>query len=316
MVLRVGLLLAATFCGSMLHADDLVSIETATAVEIRSGDRLLLKYNTSVVEPPAGIDPALRRSGHIHPLNTPSGKTLTAEFPSDHAHQHGLFFAWVNTEFQGRKVDFWNQGGKTGTVEHVALNRVFAGTGQAGTGDAGFVATLHHVDLSDPHGPIPVLEEVLTVKAHALDETGYLVDVESRQTCIADAPLVLKEYHYGGFAFRGNSDWLGKEGAQFLTSEGRTRIEGNHSRPDWVGISGLLNGEPCGLTIFGHPGNFRAPQPVRLHPDKPYFVFSPEVLGEFKIFPGDTYVSRYRLHVHDGPANTESDAAQWKAYTP
>ena len=28
--------------------------------------------------------------------------------PPDHMHQHGIFFANVSTEFEGKSVDFWN----------------------------------------------------------------------------------------------------------------------------------------------------------------------------------------------------------------
>ena len=41
-------------------------------------------------------------------------------------------------------------------------------------------------------------------------------------------------------------------------------------------------------------------RPVRLHPDKPYFVYSPPVLGEFAITPDQPYRARYRLMIHDG----------------
>ena len=38
---------------------------------------------------------------------------MTDDFPPDHAHQHGLFFAWVSTSFDGHDVDFWNQSKKS-----------------------------------------------------------------------------------------------------------------------------------------------------------------------------------------------------------
>jgi hypothetical protein len=257
----------------------------------------MLQYNTEVIEPPAGIDGVYRRSGHIHPVSTPAGRVVTEEFPEDHPHQHGIFNAWVNTHFEGRAVDFWNQAGETGRVEHVAVESI-----NDGNVFAQFRARLRHSDLTHPDGPHAVLDEQMLVRAFNVPQ-GFLFDIESRQVCVAEAPLIINEYHYGGMAWRGADGWLGQPEHDFLTSEGKTRTDGNHTRPVWVAAHGLVDGEPCAIVIFGHPENFRHPQPVRLHPSKPYFVFTPPVLGEFSIEPGAEYVARYRYLVHDGPVN-------------
>ena len=70
----------------------------------------------------------------------------------------------------------------------------------------------------------------------------------------------------------------------------------------------------AGATLMCHPDNFRFPQPVRLHPDKPYFCFAPMVLGPFKIAPGKPYVSRYRFFVHDGKPDAKRIEALWNDY--
>ena len=269
----------------------------------------VLQYNLTTVDPPAGMDPAYRRSGHIHPIWTPGGKVVTDEFPADHPHQHGLFAAWVNTTFEGRHVDFWNQGGKTGTVEHASLEAT-----TSGDVFAEFTATLRHVDLSAPDAPKAALKETWTARVYAGDPDAFVFDIESRQTCAGDSPLTLNEYHYGGMAFRGAADWFKQPEHDFLTSEGKTRADGNQSRPNWVCEHGLVDGSPCCVTVMSHPSNFRSPQPVRLHPDKPYFVFTPPVLGEFQIKPGEAYVSRYRYVVHDGPVDTKLYERLWRDY--
>jgi hypothetical protein len=61
--------------------------------------------------------------------------------------------------------------------------------------------------------------------------------------------------------------------------------------------------------------NFRAPQHVRIHPDKPYFCFAPMVDGSFKIEPGEKYVSRYRYLITSEAANPDKIEKFWKDYT-
>jgi hypothetical protein len=276
------------------------------------GTSPVLRYNHAEIPAPAGLDPVYRRSGHIHPLYTPAGAVVTDDFPPDHAHQHGLFFAWVNTTFAGHHVDFWNQTDRSGSVRHQEiLDRGY------GPVFGHLSARLRHDDVTRPAAPVPVLEEDWTVRVYDRSDV-FLVDFESRQRCIASQPLVLNRYHYGGLGVRGNRAWLDPRArgdaspdparsghSDFLTSEGRHRADGNHTRPRWVDLSGQVGTAEAGVAVFDHPGNARFPQPVRLHPNKPYFSVAPVVLGDWTIAPGQTYVSRYRLVVHDGRPDRE-----------
>lgn len=279
------------------------------AVRISRTGQEVLRYRTRVARPPESIDEIYSRSGFIDPLRTPQGRCVTEAFPADHPHQHGVFCAWVRTKYDGREIDFWNQKAGTGNVEHVSVDRI-----DNGPVFVGFVATLHHVDLLASEGPQPILEESWTWRVYNVGEDSVLADIELVQQCVADKPLEVQEYHYGGMAIRGNSEWLGQPEHDFLTSEGRSRADGNHTRPDWVRMHGKLDGELCSVTIFNHPGNFRSPQPVRLNPVKPYFVFAPEVLGAFTISAEQPYRARYRYLLQDDLTDPEILNAHWQRF--
>jgi hypothetical protein len=115
-------------------------------------------------------------------------------------------------------------------------------------------------------------------------------------------------------AFRGNSEWLGQAESNFLTSEGNSRTDGNHTRPHWVDVHGMVQGQPCGVAVLQHPSNPRFPAPVRLHPQKPYFVFAPVVLGRMTIEPDQPLISRFRYVVHDGSPDPAALDAAWADY--
>src|SRR5205823_4985689 len=106
-----------------------------------------------------------------------------------------------------------------------------------------FSVRLRHEDITAPDAPRPVLNEVWTVRAYNL-ATTHVVDFESRQSCAGDTPLKVNKYHYGGLGMRGNRAWFdgqvkgndppdpARSGrSDFLTSEGKTRKDGNHTRP-------------------------------------------------------------------------------------
>jgi hypothetical protein len=297
-------------------------IDDGRGLVLTRNGRPVLRYNHTVVESPAGIDPDYRRGGQIHPLFTPSGLIVTDDFPPDHAHQHGVFFAWVNTTYNGHDLDFWNQKKKTGRVRPVT---VLETTG--GPVFSQFSVKLRHEDITNAADPAPVLDEVLTVRAYNLADR-HLVDYESRQACAGPKPLEMNKYHYGGFGVRGHRAWLDPTAkgddppdparcgqSDFLTSEGKRRADGNHTRPRWTDLSGNIGDRSGGATVLDHPGNFRFPQPVRLHPNKPYFCFAPMVPAAFTIEPGKPYVSRYRLDVHDGRPDPAAIERLWHDYT-
>lgn len=262
--------------------------------------------------PRPNIPDVHKRAGYLHPIYTPAGKIVSDDYPPQHIHHHGIWAPWTKTTFQGREVDFWNTGSKKGTVEFVALDHTWSGPVHGG-----FVARHRFMDLSAPT-PIAALNETWQVTAYALpDASGRVFDLMLEQTCATSDPLLLPKYHYGGLGYRGLGEWLGPDKANFLTSEGETdRVKADEQKMRWVHISGQLpgGGGVAGVAVLGHPGNFRAPQPVRVHPKEPYVSFTPSWEGDWAIEPGKPYVARYRFVVADGPPDRARLDAFWNGY--
>lgn len=294
--------------GKSAAADAVTVRDDGKRLHVKIGDKPVLVYNQAVVPSPDPKTPYYAKSGHIHPVYNPSGQMVTDDFNPDHAHQHGIMFAWRKTTFEGRSTNGWDQKLGTGKVEHVELVD-FAGGPVFGS----FTARLQQVDLTAPGGPKPALNETWRVRIYNISDR-FLFDVESTQTCASGAPVVVEEMYYGGLMIRGHADWQEHKDFDYLTSEGKTKLDGNHTRPTWVDIYGPLDGKMTGVTILDHPGNFRFPQPVRLHPTMPYFCFTPAFLGSFTIEPGKPYVSRYRFCVHDGKPDQKVIEQLWQDY--
>lgn len=252
------------------------------------------------------------RSGHIHPLFSPSGRLVSSSYPLQHLHHHGIWTPWTKTRFQGREPDFWNMGKGTGTVEFDKLERAWSGPVHGG-----FVSRHRHVDLSAP-SPVVALNETWVVTLYQVPGAARPVrvfDLESTMVCATNDPLILPEYHYGGMGYRGNELWYGKDKAFFLTSEGETdRVKANHQRMRWCHVGGEVDGQRTGVAVLGHPANFRAPQPVRVHPSEPYVSFVAQQLGEFAIQPGQPYVARFRFVAIDGAPDAALLEAYWQGY--
>jgi hypothetical protein len=321
-------LLKVLSCGMMVvglasvgSAEQLELIETDSKIEIRSGGRPLLFYNKVSPVAPDGIDAVYERTGFLHPVCSPSGKTVTASFPFDHPHQQGIFSAWVKTKYGGRELDFWNLAKGTGRVVHQRVIDTFSGED-----GAGFVVDLLH--RSEHESGLDILSERWTVNAVPTDGTFHCFDLETKQKALTELPLTVEKFHYGGVAIRGPVAWLTakdsdlnaannteREFAGFTNSFGSERLKGNHERPDWVTMWGSIGDEPVSITVLCGESSFRAPQATRLHPTKPYFCFCPCVNGSFTIDRQNPYEAAYRFLVTDSKPKREWVQERWQEYT-
>lgn len=303
----------------------LLASETApiSAVTARkTEDRLALQINersllnlwlTPEPFPRPAIEAKFARAGFINQLVTPGGAQITDSYPTDHLHHYGIWSPWTKTQFQGRAPDFWNVGRLSARVDFMGLEKVWEGAVHGG-----FVSRQDMVDLSGP-SPVTALHETWTLTAYVMPGTArpvHVFDLEIMQTCATADPLILPEYHYGGLAFRGAASWQGAPNARILTSEGiDDRIKANATRARWVHFWGEVDGKAAGATVLGHPENFRAPQPIRIPPDDPYFCFIPSQMGPWQINPGEPYRSRYRFIAIDGPPDPALIEAYWAGYS-
>jgi hypothetical protein len=281
-------------------------------VRVTSGGRPILVYQAEPGElPRADIKPIFKRGGYIHPVYTPEGRAITDDYPVDHPHHHGIWWAWTKTKYDGREPDFWNMGDGTGRVDFDTLDAIWSGRIHGG-----LAATTRFTDVTGGRSEI-VLKDRWEIRAYALDTESKvrMFDIVSTQTLAGTKPLVLPEYRYGGLGVRGHIQWNGKgDETIFLTSEGRTRQDGNGTPARWTHMGGLVDGRPAGIAILDHPANFRSPQPTRLNPDNPFFNYAPSVAGDWAIEPGKPYVSRYRFLTYEGEPDRALIERLWNDY--
>lgn len=301
---------------SLAAAQSLTVEQTASDLIVRDGSRTVLGYKVAAPPAPEGVDPVYERSGCLHPVNTPSGRTVTQLYPPDHPHQHGIFSAWVNTTYQGKPIDFWNLAGGTGRVRHQQIVSTFQDAEVAG-----FEVDLLHTATQ---AKVDVLRERWSISVRRLTDKAYSIDLESTQAALTEEPLTVNEYHYGGFAVRGPTSWLTAQdgwarqhprephhGSRMLNDLGSGREQGNHEHAKWVAMTGQIDGAPVTIAVLSHVSNFRAPQAARLHPTKPYFCFAPCVDGSFIIDREHPYQAHYRYLVMDATPDPKWLDQQW-----
>ena len=177
-----------------------------------------------------------------------------------------------------------------------------------------------------------VLRERWRIKAFQTEGSYHGFDLETTQSALTDKPMVVQKYHYGGVAFRGPVAWLTdkdgdaqksgdqsspttmREPSEFLNDHGSDRIKGNHEHARWVALTGQMNGRAATIAVLCHRDNFRVPQAARIHPTKPYFVFSPCVDDEFVIEWEHPFRGKYRYLITDAAPDSEWLDDQWEQW--
>lgn len=276
-------------------------VESEDQIQIYWKGNSVMTYQITTAFPPEGKPAYYQRSGFLHPVCTPSGQIITDDFPEDHEHQHGWFYAIRQASFRDSLIDFWNQHYQLGTVALRSLDSVRKQENQVD-----LFATLDHI--STAFGAI--LEEKWHLQVIPGDSLHQFI-WETTLTNITEDTLFAEPYSYGGLGMRGPARWNEADSvhfrsrAQALTSLRDTIPDANHTRPFWTAMFGELEQGIGGWAAFDHPENFRYPQPVRVHPEMPYFCLAPMVDYRYALAPGEPMQLRYTIVTFDGEPNAD-----------
>ncbi|MGO9109647.1 MAG: DUF6807 family protein [Thermoguttaceae bacterium] len=85
------------------------SADSPASLRLSEQKHAVLVYNHGVItdEQVPPNDSRRSRACYIHPLWGLSGEVLTDDFPKDHYHHHGVFWAWPHVEVGNEKHDLW-----------------------------------------------------------------------------------------------------------------------------------------------------------------------------------------------------------------
>jgi hypothetical protein len=283
---------------------------------IGDNGKKLLQYHFETVYPPQGVDTAYKRSGFIHPLNTPSGHALTRINAPDHYHHWGLWNPWTHVRFENEVVDFWNLKDRKGTVRFSGFNAV-----ENGSVYAGFSALHEHVVFKKDGTEKTAINEVQTVKIYKTqpDDAYYIMDITSQLSCAGPSPVLLLEYRYGGIGIRATEQWNNKNSTT-LTSEGKDRKGADGSTARWCIAQGSLENDFGGLEMMSHPVNYNHPEPLRVWPENSngrgdvFLNFSPTKNKDWLLVPGKSYLLRYRFLIFDNRLSAQQAEEAWQSF--
>jgi len=304
--------LAATVAWTGNAAGELVFEDDGKALWIFDGDTPVLAYNHAHTDVPEGVDrERYRRAGYFHPLCGLDGEILTQDFPSDHFHHRGLFWAWPETIALGRKFDTW---GLSTAAQHPQR---WEGTG--GGSEPAVIEIEQYSHFKDDPGT-PILGEKLLVTVHHADDVHRAIDFVLTLTNLTDKDIVLQGQDdgnkgYGGFNIRPDAT---RKPFRFIGANGRITSDRLEEPSPWAGVS--FAREPgrrtprSGYALFQHPANPGYPHPGYLLRHFGFLGQSWPHREAHTLAPGDEVTLRYRVLVHRHDSRMANVAEAFEAY--
>ncbi|MEX0718515.1 MAG: DUF6807 family protein [Planctomycetaceae bacterium] len=242
---------------------------------------------------PKSAEGRYERANYVHPLYDLAGEELTEDFPPDHLHQRGIYWAWHQLWIGQRRVgDPWAAQRFLAEVRSIEVK----------SQDDDALALEARVQWTSPlvtgvdGSRIPIVEERTIVRAHRRGEHHRAIDFEIRLRALLPGVRIggsEDDKGYGGFSARiklpVDVKFAGPRGP---IAPQLTAVDAG----PWVDIS-TKNG---GMAILSHPSNPGHPQPWVLRAQKS--MQNPAWPGrEAAAIPQDDDLTlRYRIVVHDG----------------
>ncbi len=270
-----------------LHWED----DGETTLSLYEGDRFVLNYHYGVIRPPAGVASHRARSSYIHPLVGLDGETFTQDFPADHYHHRGLYFAWPGVHAGGQRYDMWHLIGMWTKFEHLLIKE---------EGPVFNELIIQNGWYTDTR---KVMDEVMNLTVWRSDDIGQFIDIEYIWTPLEPIKIAPKDQKgYGGLNFR----FPERENTVVTTSDGVQPTSDLHRSP-WADFSAQFDGasDASGITIMNHPDNIDANPPWIIRAADEYGFLGVSWPGgdTFYFVEGKTYTNKYRVFIHRGGCN-------------
>ncbi|HOX57105.1 MAG TPA: PmoA family protein [Verrucomicrobiota bacterium] len=279
-------------------------------IDLTEDGKPVLRYNYKTIEPgdslhmvkPANRIYARARSNYIHPLYGLNGEVLTWDWPADHPHHRGIYWAWPEVDYGTNRGDLH------------ALQQVFARpTGKVRLQSGRLFAEVEGENLWLWEDREPIVREQAIIRAGRATAAGRVIDLAFRFVALKDGVTLARRGtdQYGGLSLR-----LAGPASQEISMH--TDPTNAVPRRAWSDLSGVFAGAgaPSGLTVLQHRENADYPgdyfQVPALSWCQPTF---PAAGTRYPLRRDQPLVLRYRLIIHAGPKPDASQTANlWDAF--
>jgi hypothetical protein len=214
-------------------------------LELREAGNPVFVYNYAP-QLARGAPENRRRCCYVFPLYTPGGVSMLDDFPKDHPHHRGLFWAWPVVETGGKVYDEW----MNLTVREHSDSKPQV--------DAGNRPTLEAVNLWEADGG-DIVRERLRIVAFPSRDGSRELEVTLTLSAL-NAPVALRGSREQGKSYGGFSARFAPREDTILRADGETLSSDEDLHPRrWAELEGVYGGRRAALRITPDAQNPHAP---------------------------------------------------------
>jgi hypothetical protein len=299
--------LVLLIAGGTAHGAGLSLREGEGTLHVEEDGKPVLVYRHDFVEAPGLAPPSYRRAGYIHPLHGLDGEELTEDFPADHYHHRGVFWAWPECRVGERPMDVWTLKGVRSRPERWLEREVREGRAH--------VAVENRWSFDD-RPEDAVVRETVRFTVHPADGDRRAIDFTLSFENVSGMPITFlgaKDKGYGGFCVRPPA---ARKPMQFTTATGPLEEDALRWPTPWTDVSfpTAPGGPLSGLAIFQHPDNPGYPHPGWIMRHYAFLGASWPHETTHILEAGASFTLRYRLLVHRGDAEAAGVRAAFEAF--
>lgn len=257
-------------------------------MELREGGRTVLVYNPQPQLKP-GAPEDRRRCCYVYPLYTPAGVSMLDDFPKDHWHHRGLFWAWPQVETRGQRYDGWMMHGMTVRSERAAA--------MPGSPLGSFTAV-----NSWYAGETKIVSETVSLTAYPAKKNSRDIDLTLTLEAVG-ALVTLRGSHEEGKSYGGvSARFAPRENTVIRADSAQITKDQDLVRHYWAELEGTYSGKRVVLRITPNPANPGAPFQWCL---RDYGFVGASFPGktpeqnEYTLEPGKPLVLKFRITVAD-----------------
>lgn len=282
----------------------LVAVSEAS-LQVTEQDKPIATYNHGTItgENVPENDRRRYRACYLHPIWGLDGEVLTDDFPKDHYHHHGAFWAWPHVTVDGKEYDLWTNAG----IEQRFVRWLHRQVGP--------VAAVVGVENGWFVGDRQVATERVWMRAYRAGDRERSLDLEIY--LVPRVPLSLQGAggkSYGGltvrFAVQRQAD------VTITVPDGKTSADLLETPLPWADLTSQFPGAPdrSGGAVFVHSQHPNFPPTWLTRHYGPLCVGWPGVHArEYEV--GQPHRLPYRIWIHAGAVEAEQLQAQYAAFT-
>lgn len=254
--------------------------------------RPVLVYNAGIESRPEA-PPDRARCCYVYPLYTPAGVSPLDDFPKDHWHHRGLFWAWPYVAVGGRVYDIW-----------MKMDGIHDVTGvQPKTSIKGKQARIDAENYWEAGG-VRIVRERVSITVHPTRGKARTLDLDLNFEAL-DKPVELQGSQEKGKSYGGlNVRFAPREGTVIRSAEGPVPENTDLVAHRWAEMEAVYGGKRAVVRFEADPSNPHDPPQWCLR----YYGFigaafpgRSESVSSYTLEEGKPLTLRYRVTLTDLP---------------